>query len=640
MARYKLQFTITNSTLAGQVLRVEDAIGTLFVFSFYSPPDPAPQPNPVVVGAVIGQTELNLDIAFRNAYNSSGRYIQYRTGSSFVVEGEFALVPELDAGSTPNITLLVSTLSEPLTITSSSFYAAVSNQCNLINFTLTTSRNIIKVNQPVVQTGLNTQNAYITGLSRDTRYLVEVEALDGAKITISIQTPPFLNFALITLSITGNSMSISNGTGLSLEYSLNNSTWSDIPTFSNLPEGANQTLYIRDSYGCNITKPFTIEEGATDPVVVALNNYFLYPKANAIRMANRESINDSTVHWNDNNSLSCELKDGVVWKEQQYYYPTDSVTIQVKSNYDDLAITLNPGGAVALTQKTNNLNLKESMDALTKQITAGQFGVYFTSGNIYDYDTGATTGTYILDGTLPDWAEQGNSITVGGVVYPIESISFDEELDSDIIIFNGIAPATNIIVKVIYNAFPYEVFEGTINMAGRTKFNVEIFYDGAIQKVSEEIYVTANLPRNVLVTYSMRYNTDMFWNTGLRQRLRLLVDKAQAQAEGSEETFKTDTDVIQVSSANYEVEKFTFLPVTKPIARLIQLAMLHSDVNINGIDYVSKDIPEMEALDDSNLYVITATLFAKGGWVEYGDDRVNTLTTPALLQDNYGMINY
>ena len=635
MARYKISFTFSGQPANGDTLRIDAPGGTqVFIFNFYTQGSGVPATNPVLIdpGGVFQATIYNLSEAFRVAYNLSGTYVTSRGADIYDIEGEFAVQPVEQIGIT-NMTTSVTLVVDAVRIISWSFSENATNACSLIDIDIVGSSNFNELLAPYTDTFANTTTYTVTGVDRSRVINVQVKDSNGAVAIRNIQTPSYLNAGLIEINVQNNTLIVGSFTSLlNLEYSLDNQNWQTDNTFNGLTNG-DYTLYVRDQYGCQISATFQIAEGV-DGVITIPTDYFLYSKQNPLRMAKRETWNGLTIHKNSRNTLACEGLEDVAYQGRFYVKTGDTINLSIKSNYSDLAVrTTNDSASQTLVQKTANMGVRESMDCKLVDLENNVWGVYFISGKRYNYDSGADLlDDYVLNGGLPQFATVGGIITIGGFNYTIDNISYNDELDVDQLEINSTAlTAGDSIVKAVYDAFPYEVYEVAINPDGRPDFQVEIYFNGAVQYISEIISrddISENL---VKIEWEMYYNTDLFWATGFKGEARAYIDKIDASLKNENEKYETDIDVIQTDSSNFEVDKIKFLPVSKEVMRHMILWLSSSVVEINGIGYV-KDAIEIEQLGRSNLYVLTATMIIRGSGLAQDSIGRATSEIPDLIQ--------
>jgi hypothetical protein len=605
-------------------------------------------------------------INFVTAFNldSGGMYIVTRPSANvvrIVATNQYSITEFYETASGPshdpsilfNITNGTSTA---FSISSITFSQTASNPCTNIDMTVTTNELATKVLEPVL-IDPNTNNPFTITVLRSQIFGLKLENATGDIINELVETPPLLNASNFTLQINNspNGATVivdnTNSDGLNLEYSLDNSTWQTSNIFSGLVQG-NYDLYVRDQYGCSFTKDFTINEfGVYTPS-------FYISKSNSFRFANRITWGDSANYKNDENTLSCEVDVLQPFQEIQQFQSADIITTQFKSNYalneakivkEDLTEV-----NVPVVKKTSNIGIKNKRDARKYDLGGGKTGVYFISGNVYDYDTNAITGPYALNGLLPEWAVIGNYISIGLVWYLIEDIVFDESKNADVIVFTNTytGPEVNIIAGSIYNRFNYEVYEFTIDMNAYIDeyFRVKIIATDphfvTLTHLSELIWCKVKHEDVKEIAYYNTTNTDILYSTGIKHKIRIPYISVDGAIEEESEVHKTDSNAILLNADLFESDIFKFEPVTKEIWRKLMQALSHEIVTIDGVGYVKNGNFNTEGpLGKSNLYVLTATML-KTGNVYNSQTSANTdfdgneVEVPGLIETDSGFVRY
>jgi hypothetical protein len=605
-------------------------------------------------------------INFVTAFNldSGGMYIVTRPSANvvrIVATNQYSITEFYETASGPshdpsilfNITNGTSTA---FSISSITFSQTASNPCTNIDMTVTTNELATKVLEPVL-IDPNSNNPFTITVLRSQIFGLKLENATGDIINELVETPPLLNASNFTLQINNspNGATVivdnTNSDGLNLEYSLDNSTWQTSNIFSGLVQG-NYDLYVRDQYGCSFTKDFTINEfGVYTPS-------FYISKSNSFRFANRITWGDSANYKNDENTLSCEVDVLQPFQEIQQFQSADIITTQFKSNYalneakivkEDLTEV-----NVPVVKKTSNIGIKNKRDARKYDLGGGKTGVYFISGNVYDYDTNAITGPYALNGLLPEWAVIGNYISIGLVWYLIEDIVFDESKNADVIVFTNTytGPEVNIIAGSIYNRFNYEVYEFTIDMNAYIDeyFRVKIIATDphfvTLTHLSELIWCKVKHEDVKEIAYYNTTNTDILYSTGIKHKIRIPYISVDGAIEEESEVHKTDSNAILLNADLFESDIFKFEPVTKEIWRKLMQALSHEIVTIDGVGYVKNGNFNTEGpLGKSNLYVLTATML-KTGNVYNSQTSANTdfdgneVEVPGLIETDSGFVRY
>jgi hypothetical protein len=541
-------------------------------------------------------------------------------------------------------------------ITNAVFSSASSNQCQNIKVNATTSTLATKIVSPFVLNG-NANNPLSFDWIRGRTINLIVENAAGTQASQSITLPAALNVLNFSLQINnsrnGGTAVVENTSsdGLVLQYSLDNSAWQTSNVFNGL-EAKDYMLYVKDQYGCSFTKPFSVDEfGIQSP-------YFYISKSNSFRFANRISWGDSANYKTDENTLSCEADVRLAYQEIQQFQTADVITTQFKSNYKTNSAKIVKSDLsevdVPVIKMTNNIGIKDKRDAVKYNIGGGKTGVYFLSGNKYDYNTNVVTEAYYLNGLLPEWGQIGNYIQIGTAWFLIDEIAYDEGRNAEVIVIASIYTGadTNVVVGSIFNRFNYEVYEFTIDMVNyiNQKFRVRINNTDShfteIIYLSELIWCKVKHDNVLEIKYSNSTNTDMFYSTGITNLIRIPYLFVKGKVDEENETHKTDTTTVLLNSDLYEVDEFVFEPVTKEIWRKIMQALSHENVTINGIGYVKNGNFNTEGpLEDSNLYVLTATMIKTGSVYNSKtsgnlDFNSSSVEVPGLIATESGFISY
>lgn len=537
-----------------------------------------------------------------------------------------------------------------------SFSQATTSPCTRVRINIETSVLTTNILSPVQVAG-NTSNPFSFNWYRGQSASLVCENEDGEQLTLNVNFPDALNVANFTLSSNttpnGGTLSIDkiNSNGLNIEYSLDGEDWQVEPFFNGLiPD--DYTLYVRDQYGCSFSTPFLISEfNISDP-------YFYLSKSNSIRYAERIDFNAPGNYKTDDNSLSCEADVQQAYKEIQQYESGDSVKTQLKSNYsENTAKVIRANGAevnVPVYKLTNNIGNKERRDAVIYKYNNTKSGIFFINGNIYDFDTNAVTGSYLLNGGLPNWAKAGSYIQITNVWYQIEHVIFDENRNADVLIISLVSffPfPTSVIVGSIFNIQNYEVYEFSVDMADYNDESITVRInanDGTFADIvylSEEINIKSKQVDALEIRYYNIDNNDIFYQTGIRHLIRLPFTIVEGRSDDASDTNKTDSSVILLNATIYEGDEFTFEPVTKQMMRKILIALSHKFVYLDGVGYVKDGDFEVEGpLEKSNLYVVKAKMLKTGkvytninsGPIQMYDDEM--IEIPGMVEWDGGFI--
>jgi hypothetical protein len=456
--------------------------------------------------------------------------------------------------------------------------------------------------------------------------------------TAFLTIPPLLQQNLFTI----NQVSTAGGVnvtitianvGLTISYSIDGIIWAELNQYilTNLQNG-DIIVYVRDEFGCTIELPIHISFSYVNQPFASIS------KSNSIRYKNNVVFGTCNNYKNDENTLSCETLNVLNYREMQLFQTCDIVRTQFKSNYRNITVTIGDS-QIQLIQTTNNIGLKQKLDAEASNDGFNTY-VYFMSGNIYDWTSGLPIEQHQLLGTLPEWAEIGNSIWVNNVFYIIENIIYSEASNLWTIEI-PILLSGDIIVGSIYNKENYDVYEFDVDFLNYQDQNVQVKIvneDDNFETVtflSELINVKTEHKNTLYIEYWNEYNTDIIYN-GWKHKLRLLYQEISMDFSESFDFYKGDTHAVLYNSQNYDINKFKFEPVTRELAYKINLALSHKFVIINSVRYIKSSNIEQEKIGkDANLYEIIAKMLKATDGVTVGNSNISSvfISNFGLLED-------
>lgn len=621
------------------------------------------------------RSAINFAQSFNLDYNATNIYNVVRSGSTVTITGPSTSAGGVDftgANAYRNNTgfpvpadvvfTYNSSSTDYLQIESVTFTqgAVPALYCSNVQVVVKANQDMTKITSPI-NADLNSDTVSFPYL-RGSSAIIKVQNYLGTVATQSIQTPAVLNPNNYTITINNSPygatliITYTNQNLLSLKYSLRIGASITIPQTSNIYTNiapGNYSLVIQDQFGCVKEKAFTVSEYQNNR-----EPYFLLSKSMSFRFADRIDFSLPGNYKTPENTLSCESPVKIPYKEIQQFESRDVITTQFKSNFATNRVFIDvPGEAsqeIAVIKKSQNIGVKDKRDAVLYRYGNGLAGVYFLTGNIYDFDTNADIGDYSLNGSLPLWAIVGNYFIMNNAWYQIRDIVYDERVNAEVIIFQFyyLSPPSNVIVGSIFDIFPYEVYEFTIDLMPYNDKNLQIrivstdsYFDTKTQ-LSEQINVKTKQEGTVEIKYSNPENTDVFYSTGITNLLRMLYVKRDAQPDQDSESYKTDTNAILLSSNVYEMDEFEFEPVTEEIMRKLIQAFNHKTLQMDGVYYIiNGDVEVDPRLGNTNLYVVRVTLTKSGGaFNSNGSDNLNTnpyVEVPGLIdQGNGSFIEY
>jgi len=658
MALSKITVTFVSIPNTGTILRIEnDLSGTTISEAF----DDIRYSNGVtLIGATIDDCAANYASALELDYNTTNLYTITVLDNVVTIE---AVQDGVTFSETFNSTLgAVTTVpgNEPatpeLTIDTIAFSEADTDPCNNVKVTVTTSELATKVTSPLL-IDPNVANPFSFDWVRDVLISIDCETAT-LNASESSQLPTILSVANTTLDIintpTGAQITVTHEStfGLTLQYSLDDITYQSSNIFTGQPE-ASYTMYVKDQLGCKISIPFVVDVFTPDITVTSAFSY--YAKEMSIRMKENVVWDSCSIYRTEENTLSCEEKVEKAFPYIHKLQTCDVITTQFLSNYTTLIANLikEDGSKVNLpiTKKSNLLDVKDKRDATYFNAGDDQVGVYFTTGDTYDYDTGLPDGTYALNGNLPNYGVVGNYIylDVFATWFQIVNIDYDEDIKADILYINKTYTGvpSPVIASSIYNQKNYEVYEYDIDFSAYDgqELQVELLQNhadfGDFNYLSEKIHIRERWPDTFELIWYGVADTWVFYSTGIKNKARVLVETFQANNDSSVDIHKTDITTFLIDSENYETMDLVLTELTTAIKRQLTRASQHKEFYIDKDQYVINSSPETTPVPFTNFYTLNLSL-TKAGKVfnsEWNGDG-NTISEEAvgLLQDNNNYI--
>jgi hypothetical protein len=247
-----------------------------------------------------------------------------------------------------------------------------------------------------------------------------------------------------------------------------------------------------------------------------------------------------------------------------------------------------------------------------------QTGIYFNSGNTYNYNTGVVNGSYILKGTLPYWGTIGNYVFVSNGWYEIVNVIYDNSKSAYVLVIDLIytAAESTVIVSSIFNLEKYDIFEFTINMLdfSNRKIQVNITQTDTntsfpVQTYLSEIIDIALVQEDtVYIEYWNDENTDIFYATGIKNRIRMPIEYFGGGYGDTTEAERTDSETYLVDAETYENDLIAFKLMPKQMMRKVVQGLAHKFVFLNEVQYVKEESPEVTGLIGSNQYRVSAQM--------------------------------
>lgn len=609
--------------------------------------------NQVQIGSTLKETVSNLNRSLILDYQNEFVVESHANGArinAHVDRWQF-----IDTVLTPNLPILITPEVLPyipFEITNVEFVGSAINSCENVKVQVMTSLPMTSycINEMCVN---HTESFVEFEVTRSS--LTSFKVRRGLNVvTQQILAPTLLSsfFNQITIDLINTSngttatINVPAASTLDLEYSLDGINWQESNVFSGLDLG-NYTAFIKDNLGCQKQKEFTVlTNNFGDPVV-------FISKENSIRF-----IHQVINYRNDENRPFCRSTATLNYGYIQEFLPQDIITTQFKSNYENIQakvhnITDNTINILPVLKQSNFIGLKAKYSGVKRyRISTTQFGIYFETGNILDYQTNSIIDTFNLNGSLPIWAKIGNVIKIGSASYIIQSIGFDENRNAEVLIFNGIAPiiADVVTVECVYNLQDYEVYEFDVNMSNYINKDFKVYIHNTDPNFddftyeSEVISVSEDLKSYLEIRYYNSTNTNVLYSTGIKHLLRLPYNTIKANDSDTNESYNSDTNTHLLDSKVYEITDFEFMPFPLELYRKLKIALSMDIIYIDGVGYTKNSEFNKENLGETNLYKLTASMI-KNGFVYNSniegsefieiDNNVNITGLISVEQDGY-----
>lgn len=586
--------------------------------------------------------------AFMADYNATGAYNVTKVGNNVLIiealtDGIQFFSPNQSNLSNITINIQNVPLESIFGIDSVSF--AAGPDCTQVEVTVVTNEPAVTLtaNGTPIPAGTDT-TVFNWPKSDITSYVMSLVATNAAADEANLLAIVPIEIIPPTVSVSnspsGASVTVSHdevGTS-NLEYSLDNVQWNTTGIFNGILEGS-YNAYVRDQFGCQASTPFTID--AFTGNMNELTPQFDISNINSIRFKKVEQWDYCTIFKNDENTLSFEEEyEAVHCDYKQKFQACDSVITQIRSNYADISAFIHDGDSetpLAVTKMSDNIQRKDMRDGTVYSIDADFIGVYFTSGNTYNYDTLIPDGTYTLNGNLPSWAQIDLWVFINTIGWlQVADIIRNDTDTAWVLVFAypNAQPAPFVErISTIYDARNFEDYHFEVDFNSYVDKLVQIKVIatdptyGTKEALSEIIQVKERHAGTVALKYSHSQNTGtMNYSYGIEHLIRVVGRLQGYSPDGEKDIHRTDSATVPILSKLYQDYELDVHAEPTAMAHKVALAVSHDNLEINGVKYVGKDIPETEQLgDQTNLYSVNAKV-TKAGSV-FTDD-----TTPAIGQ--------
>ena len=641
----------------------------------------------------LGEAEAIAYVKYFNVDNNIGNLMTISRVSNVVtIEINLAWSLETFTTTTGATSSITGPVPETFTLTQASLTVHPTTPCDLVDVEITTSQQAFGYsyalgNAPIITVTTNPFKVPVTRTIPTKIYVhksgsptldvaqlkwgddyIYIRKIFPAGFKVLVLPNPLLGATVTTNIFYPNQLSqqpIAEG----LVYSLNNSNFQASNIFTGQTDG-DYTMYVKDSLGCTVQKDYTVSSSSS-----SREPFVFVSDLNSIGFAESQIWNGTQdgINKNPENVLAKTDTQDILFDERLIFREEDNVRIQFKSNFDSNLVKMQncEGNDISRTitveKMSNNMNLFEALDAEMYSYGPGLTAIYFLTGNIYN-EAGVVTGTYDLNGNLPDFAYIGNTVDIQiqtsgtGGVHVISDILYDETIEKRVIIFEYGNLSTNpltVTARSYYDILNFEVYEfnvdfnniviqGGLEPTVRLKltntdnlYDTKNYYSNWIEIIkTEDDY---DLNKYVSINYSNNNNRSVFYIYGIKHFIRAEILFSNSTIDDSVQVIRGDTNTYLSESIVHSGMNISFAEVTYKVMMKISLALSSENLFVNGLGYVKESNLEIEPILNTNLYRINVTLLrSRENFNSFinsnigNDESYRTLYIPGLTKTNLG----
>ena len=276
-----------------------------------------------------------------------------------------------------------------------------------------------------------------------------------------------------------------------LEYNLvdsdgNETGWQDSNIFGGVLPGT-YTTKIRDRYQCEVSRTFLVREVEVEEPEegedVIRTPYIKASEYNSLSFFNE--VKSDSVRRNYNNTPSWQERVALP-KNGVFEFPSDlQIPTQFRSSFPYHRVTLFRKGStpipIQIFEIQTNLGVVERVDCKlryvfdtyeqadgTEVVSWTKTAVYFEGGNQYEPNSNTTMADpdSPYNGSLPGWAQVGNSVAIEGkgTFTILETDLYDEDRDVLYFTIEAKFPNQDAIIQSSYDRHAYNIFRFSVDM--------------------------------------------------------------------------------------------------------------------------------------------------------------------------------
>lgn len=604
---------------------IESPIDVLLYSEWRSPKQAKGQINKTNVVGTYDSLMAALDYrtSFEVDYNVPNKFSLIVSGNEVTIEGLTNAIEFSDFySSTGNESAIITNAAYTNPLTYSIEYLQATNNCTDVKVKVTANKVITNVTSPIVLApgALTFEFDHIRGVDFNLAFTDGTDNISETETTPSVLENPETN--IINKPSGANVLISVNNPDLTLQYSVDGVGYQASALFQTMVVG-NYTAYVKDQFGCVKSSPFEIT--AFTPQIDVLTPIFYISNANSIGFKKVEIWDNKDIYKTDENTLSFEelkLTNGIVRPYVQRWQSNDTIPTQFISNYGTHTIKVLENGNETLlsaVKKSNNIGLQDKRDARIFEMSDGKTGIYFISGNIYDYGTTDVSGSYNSNSELPDWAVINRNVYIEEVGdYLILENIIDDPSKNKILVFSpgyiGVEKDTT--VSTIYNLFDWEIYEFDIDMSVYEDKCFQVSIDAtdttftAISHLSEIQNVLEYQKGTIELKAWSNTNGDIFYPiTGIKHTLRLEYGYFRKVDENEKDNRFGDDSISSISSLHRDKKELKVIRIPTRIVDKVQQMCGLDNILLNRQPFTSEAPDSPEVLGNTNMHNLKVVFF-------------------------------
>lgn len=174
-----------------------------------------------------------------------------------------------------------------------------------------------------------------------------------------------------------------------------------------------------------------------DSLILPTEPYAEISESNSLVYILQEDIDNKYTYENNFNTLSINRSSQISTSGIQFFRNYNIPFTQFRTNYTNISIKEYADDVlvdVPYVKIRQNIALTDGYDCKLVELVDGKLGIYFDSGNQYDYETEKIIDVHVLNGFLPSFCKVGNYVDLGVLgIHQIESLGVEDIYDVAVI---------------------------------------------------------------------------------------------------------------------------------------------------------------------------------------------------------------